>query len=422
MFGTSPTSSGPIAAFVFRAGFLDERAGSVALSAWTQRWRTTGRAEIVAALLHSRVRFVGEMLAEATEPRTTGELLAVANQRYGMTWTTQGQIDRRRGWLQSAGMLSVDESQRIVTTELGRALLARLDLHPPRAIGAQPEQTQAVVPTEPSAVEVSAEPGPAAPSVVGSLAAELVASSTDSTNPDRFERAVRDAFAFLGFEAEWLGGAGKTDVLVDAPLGGGRDYRVIVDCKTSASGHVGDQQVDWITLGEHRRKHDADHVALVAPTPTGKRLFERAGEQGVTVVSVDQLVTLCGQHAGAPLGLDAYRSLFSAPGAVQPEAVGDAAETWVRTIDLTRVVLDTIRLRSTKVGPLTARDLYLVLADTPDRDSTEIELQSVLDALASPLLGLVDGTPNGGYLVIASPSVVAARLRVMATRLGVDDS
>ena len=51
------------------------------------------------------------------------------------------------------------------------------------------------------------------------LAAEIIEASTDSRNPDRFERAVRDAFDFLGFEAQRLGGPGKTDVLLTALLG-----------------------------------------------------------------------------------------------------------------------------------------------------------------------------------------------------------
>jgi hypothetical protein len=105
--------------------------------------------------------------------------------------------------------------------------------------------------------------------------AELVGSSTDSGDPDRFERAVRDAFTFLGFEASWLGGAGRTDVLVDAPLGRDDQYRVIVDCKASGSGAVTDQQIDWMTLTEHRQMHDAHYVAVVAPRPSGRRLLAR---------------------------------------------------------------------------------------------------------------------------------------------------
>jgi hypothetical protein len=117
----------------------------------------------------------------------------------------------------------------------------------------------------------------------------IKSSATDSGHSDRFERAVRDAFAFLGFQAEWLGGSGKTDVLLDARLGATDSYRAVVDCKTSGSGSIVDQQVDWVTLTEHKTKHDANHIVLVAPNPSGSRLLERARQHHVTVISADHL-------------------------------------------------------------------------------------------------------------------------------------
>src|SRR5262249_41422521 len=139
-------------------------------------------------------------------------------------------------------------------------------------------------------------------------------SATDSSHPDRFEVAVRDAFAFLGFEAEWLGGSGRTDVLLDAPLGAADAYRVVVDCKTSSCGSVSEPQVAWVTRTEHKEKHDANHILLVAPSPAGSRMFARARQYGVVVMSAAQLSGLCRQHAWTPLGLADYRSLFAAGG------------------------------------------------------------------------------------------------------------
>src|SRR5690606_12275749 len=87
------------------------------------------------------------------------------------------------------------------------------------------------------------------------LIQELKEASTASADPNRFEQAVESAFAYLGFEAQWLGGSGKTDVLLDAPLGRDLAYRVIVDCKTSGAGSVTDINIDWMTLREHKAKH-----------------------------------------------------------------------------------------------------------------------------------------------------------------------
>jgi hypothetical protein len=249
---------------------------------------------------------------------------------------------------------------------------------------------------------------------------ELGASATDSADPDRFERAVAAAFSFLGFESAWLGGAGKTDVMLDAQLAGDESYRVIVDCKTSARGSVSDQQIDWITLREHREKHSADFVAVVAPDPTGGRLFDRAATNGVTIISSEQLGELCRQHSAAPLGFVSYRKLFEGAGALDAEVISEDAEEWLRVTNLASTVLGIAREQATRFGRLTARDLYLIIAsgEMSEGAITIDDVQQVLVAMSSPLVGLVDGDPATGYLVTTSPGVVAHRFRSLGDQLG----
>jgi hypothetical protein len=246
----------------------------------------------------------------------------------------------------------------------------------------------------------------------------LTASATDSGHPALFEQAVRDVFEFLGYQAEWIGGSGKTDVLLDAVLGKDDTYRVIVDCKTSATGAVSDQQVDWTTLAEHKRKHEADYVALVAPKPSGARLFERAAQYSVVVLSLEQLAGLTRQHAKSPVGLDVFRSLFTVGGRAETITIDEQAEDLQRLAALGAAVYGAIRDRSTIFGRLTARDLYLILGDSPDADgTTEREIQSLLDTFASPLLGLLSGAAVEGYRVTTSADVAVRRINVMARSL-----
>jgi hypothetical protein len=156
-----------------------------------------------------------------------------------MGWDTQTQIVNRRGWLQSAGMLADAGDSKVMLSEFGRLFLAEIELYDPRE--GPPVITIANThPGEPfQQMDVPRETG-----TVGEIVDALRRTATDSGHPDRFEVATRDAFTFLGFHAQWLGGSGRTDVLLDAPLGGEDAYRVVVDCKTSASGSVGDQQVE----------------------------------------------------------------------------------------------------------------------------------------------------------------------------------
>ena len=278
LLGVTPTGARHRESFLRRVGVIQVAAGVAHVGDWARRWLDSGDDAIIIALLHSRCQFVGELLQLCEQPRSTDELLVMANDLYAMGWDTKTQIDNRRGWLQSAGMLSALDDRRVQLTEAGKALLALLDLHPPTSVtdSSQEVGTGQICPPEvPRHTTVDAgvmrgdgvETGAPAAAGLDCLLVELHQSSTNSSIPDRFERAVRDAFDFLGFRSEWMGGAGKTDVLLDALLGRKDSYRVIVDCKTSGGGSVHDQQVDWVTLSDHRKQHGADYVALVAPIP-----------------------------------------------------------------------------------------------------------------------------------------------------------
>jgi restriction endonuclease len=307
---------------------------------------------------------------------------------------------------------------RVQLSEEGRLLLSQLTLHDPAG------EPPLITVVEPPAVEPPVELSPPPdPMTVEKIVDTIKSSASDSGHLDRFEQAVRDAFAFLGFQAEWLGGSGKTDVLLDAALGATDSYRVVVDCKTSASGSVGENQVDWVTLAEHKTKHDANYILLVAPNPSGRRLFERAHQYHVTVMSADQLGGLCRQHAKTPLGLDDYQSVFVMGGSLDMQAVDERAEEVRRLVTLAAAMCDAIRSRSTVFGRLSARDLFLILSDQAVAEgTTEDELQALLDTLASPLLGVLQGSKDDGYRVTTSAEVGRRRIETVAQQLSTSES
>lgn len=410
-FDRKPTSAHNAVNALRVPGFIRQHGGTWELTPAGRDWLETESYARVIAQLHRAVRFVGEMLAETIEPQTTTELLAIAGERYGLGWTTETQVHRRRGWLQSAGMIGVTDDRRLHITDAGQTLLEALQVTPPAPAPAER-------PSKVDTYEVALGTAAGTVSHSAAIAQELSEASIASSDPDRFERAVRDAFQALGFEAKWLGRSGRTDVLVQADIGLGRTYRVVVDAKSTSSGSVSDGQVDWITLQEHRAKHEADFIALVGPNPKGQRLFDRAREAGVVVISVERLAALVRQHEAAPLGLGDYRSLFDRPGELEPEILSERAEDWLRQVNVTRAALDEIRRRAERSGPLTARELSLVLDDDPLVENTTVnELQRLLDTLASPLIGVLEGDPQGGYLAVSAPGVITTRLELVSRQL-----
>lgn len=428
-FATSGGSAISRERFLHKAGVFDSSTDQVRLSEHASRWYVASDDGILIGLLHSRLQYFGEMLSELREGPRSLEELRLAAKNYNLNWDSDNQGHRRRGWLESAKMVEPVGNDRLAITDEGRTLLAKLKIHSP---GSKQELSRPQLPPEPQSDGTPFSPPKTTPSTTVSesdesvtenapspaeaLANEIRSASTDSKNPDRLEIAIREAFQFLGFDAEKLGGSGKTDVLVMAPLGKNDSYSVTIDAKTVGSGSLGDGQVDWVTLEDHRKQHNADYSMLVGPNPSGKRLMDRAVDKAVAVLSTDQLADLCLQHADWPLGLQDYRALFESGGAFDTAPIGMAARDLNRLRCLAVEICDKLAERTGTFGPLTASQL-MVMVDQPDKPSSEQEIQQTLDTLASPLVGAVQGTASTGYVLATAPRVIQQRLQQLGEQI-----
>lgn len=412
-------------AFLRKVGIITVRDERCYVSDQTAKWLQTGDVDTLMALIHSRMCFFGEMLAEVQTPRRPEELRSIAEEKYGLKWNTTTQVQLRRGWLQSAKVIQVTEDQRLVVTKAGQKLVRSLKLHSPGCPADVPKTIsngdKGFSPTRGSEGKGNDT------AQVEDLANSIVGASTDSKNSDRFEEVVRQAFSFLGFEASRLGGSGKTDVLLDAPLGFDEKYRVTVDAKTVGAGVLVDGQVDWPTLKEHRIKHRADYAALVGPEPSSGRLTKRAEEHEITVLSASLLAGLCRQHAEAPLGLADYRTLFARQsndgtwirrgGEVDTADLDEAAGEGPRMRVVAAAIVKVLSERCMTVGPLRARDLWLIMLERGEmaEGSSKDEIQGLLDMLAHPLVRAVDGDAESGYVPSSKPAVTRMRLQHLIT-------
>lgn len=404
--------------FLEGVGFVRGTTGRYEPTPELRRWLESEDTDYLIGILHSRVQLIGEMLASLTSPQTSEQLRRMANERYGMRWSTRAQIDRRRGWLQSAGLVALDEEGRLALTPAGRELLDRLEVQEPREAEAPSIEQGGEGPTPLSAEPVELEAD------VAELVGLLRGSAHNTADPAAFEKAVRDAFEFLGFEATWLGGAGRTDVLLVADLGPAERYRVVVDCKTTSHEAVPDNQIDWMTLREHKEQFEADYVALVAPAFRGDRLANRAAGENVALVDVEQLAGLCEQHAVVSLGLDVYRELFSQESAESGAAgVAEAGQEVERWMALSAHVVRLVRNLESSEASLGPRDLYWNLGDFNERYGrvTEEEIRIVLETLSSPAVGLLRRTGES-YRSLGSLETVVRRLLILAGMIGRSES
>lgn len=254
------------------------------------------------------------------------------------------------------------------------------------------------------------------PGAAERIAAELAAASVDSGDPNRFERAVGEALAFLGFETDVIGGPGKTDVLACAPLGVNR-YKVVLDAKSAADGRVADGRIDWLSMRTHRENERADHACVVGPGFAGGQLRERAGEFDTGLLTASELADLVAAHADTPIALTDLRPLFaSAPtaGAAIPQ-VKAAARDRARRLRLVVRLLGHIEALN-DAQP----DLVLAKADTlfasviaqPDDDMRGTTLDDVRGALALlETIGALRPANGDGYV---SQTSLGGALRMLS--------
>ncbi|MCZ7543286.1 MAG: restriction endonuclease [Anaerolineae bacterium] len=143
------------------------------------------------------------------------------------------------------------------------------------------------------------------------MIAELNDAATDGQTPQRLEGAVAQAFEYLGFAVDQIGGSGDTDVRAHAPIGPA-SYTVVVDAKARRGGKVQDLQA--YALQEHLRKNEADYAVVVAGNFAEGRVVRQAEDGGIVLLPVAVLGAWLRLHESTPLNLSQHRAMFATPG------------------------------------------------------------------------------------------------------------
>lgn len=334
-------------------------------------------------ILHRQFGFMFEMLNVLEERSMSNkELAAVAKVSYGFEKENVDEIRKRIAIFQVAKLIRNDSKDRYTITNRGRKLLGLIKLEKPMVVETEvksyePENTQNL-----------------------QFFTELRLAAKDSGNFEMLEKLVKVAFEKLGFEAQWLGGPGKTDVLIRAAGNSSTAFSVSVDAKSTMSGNVTDGVVDFDTLEEHRRKHKADFSAVVGGSFQNERLIKRAIDHNVVLIDIDTLETLIRNHLEVPIQVMSYKKLFENPGIANVTCLEEEREKITRYGKLLHTVMDClVAERDDKVtgGVLQERDIYRSLkidesfSYAPDID----EISNMLQFLASPLIGCVEKSKFG---------------------------
>lgn len=326
-------------------------------------------------LFQLRYLFFLEILLELKDSTLSAkELATLAKVSYGFDKENVFEINNRIAILKQAKLVMNLSAEKFTLTNRGKLLLERYG----NTFGVEKTQTT----TNGTAVVDNVD-----------IVSELRMASKDSYNPDKFEKVVRDFFALIGFDAEWLGGAGRTDVLlktIGSPLD---SFVVTVDAKATSSSTVTDGLVDFDTLKEHQKKHSSNYIAVVG-RDFNERLIKRATEHHVVLFDVDTLEAFLNIHQKTPQKISTYRKVFEQSGkadlSVLDADIKKTEKNGTLLIGIMQRLIDECEDPITK-GQLSVRDLYMSLRSNPALLSvpTIDEIEIALSFLSSPIIGCV---------------------------------
>lgn len=370
----------------------------------------SGRELAFVYYMHTRYRFVLEILQLLDTPHTTSEITRKANELFGLHWPSHETETRTRlEMLAGAGLVKRRDWQRYEVTSKGKKARAKLPLEP--ILDDSERRADEDTITGSGATRAS--------EAVGTVISDLRAYSILPEESRNFEAVVANAFKYLGFSVEHIGGPAATDVLVTADLPPAERYRMSVDAKTASSGSVGENNIRFEALKEHRTRHNADHIVVVGPE-FEKRVRRWAADHRVTLISVAELTSLLDLHQRTPMTLLDLKEVFEDEGSILEAAEGKIGPVQ-ENVTLASAILSLVDHEANndmpiEDGVITIGNLQYALRGSGIQ-ATAIQIEEVISFLEHPLIGAVATVAKDKVKLADSPANVSLRLRGLATIL-----
>lgn len=356
-------------------------------------------------ILHANMRFIGEMVRSVENEATRNEMYSEAA-LFGLN------VDKCRwiaSFLLNTGLIEEPRYGSLRATPRGTALAAELplaDVPTSPAVHSDRAADQTTT-NEHRSLRLS--------EVLAQLSREPLARGEA---PGRaFEKAVRDTFLAMGFEARTVGGNGDTDVLVQWHDPTGVRLTAIIEAKARSTGHVTHSDVSDVAIETHKNRHQASLVAIVGPSFNGDTIKNMADQKRWALLDAERLGTLA--EATISLGLRPCEAgrMFQVPNGLSD--LEDLIAARGRELDIVSFLLAKLVEEASESGEaISARDI--------SRDGRRTELSPSVDEVVGAIdtmsrlqveaLRLVDAAddPKFATYVLGDASAGAGQLRALA--------
>lgn len=313
----------------------------------------------------------------------------------GANWKSRNQTNFRLSWLRSLGLVA-KAGQQFSLTQWGSSIIAKHVITNAGSIIKTP-----VVP------QTDRRPSHVVRSAI-SITERLQQASMSGGDGSDFESAGKEAFEFLGFSVEMIGGTGNPDLILTAALGVST-FRVLVEMKSRGSGTITQNDVNFNALQEHKKKANAKLAVVVANDFSGGNLEKWAIEQNVRLLRVSELKEVLLAHAECAIPLDRLESLFQDAGSTDEGMLSSLiaeSETSKDLMVLCRLVYDAVLKHQESEATLNEHSLYYILQGEYSLHA----IRATVEMLQSVLVAALNRTQSGGLYCRLSPPAFALRI------------
>ena len=247
------------------------------------------------------------------------------------------------------------------------------------------------------------------------LISKLRATQYESRNPEEFESALKEAFNYFGFESELIGTPGDTDILLTANIGD-ETYRITVDGKTAKKGKILENQINWDSLKDHRKKNAADYTVVVGPSFSEGKLFERAAEHKIALLLTEHIIKLMEEHSRYPITLLDFKDLFTQMGNLS-ERVDDLLEQNRRKYELLtkfKIILDEMMKLQDAHGFF---NLDRLCGRLLEYEIDEDTLRNIIELLKIPFINSIKEIGENKYILVNSTENIANLFKQISKEL-----
>lgn len=250
------------------------------------------------------------------------------------------------------------------------------------------------------------------------LIRELTQAQYDTNHPMRFEKALAQAFAYLGFQVEQIGGAGNPDVFAQALLGE-NSYSIVVDAKTCQPGVAKTKTgIDYLAVRKHQQDMSADFAVIVAAKFAYGDTISNAEQLGLILLETNVLMSWLRQHSACGLSPYTIRRWLSQQSGLLKADGREIVQQWEHELKLIVTVLRVFeehQLYDLSAGALSEKEIVMVLKVKYPNLSIS-NTSKILSLLSHPILGILQPDLDG-YLLTISVETAFRRLLAFAREI-----